>query len=68
MPRRPGRSVRTCVVRINRQRRPASLDHEVADARSFAAWGIDYLKYDNCNNEHRPALERYKAMGLVFEC
>jgi len=45
------------------QRRPASLDHEVADARTFAAWGIDYLKYDNCNNQNRPALERYKAMG-----
>lgn len=45
------------------QRRPASLDHEAADARTFAAWGIDYLKYDNCNNQNRPALERYKAMG-----
>lgn len=45
------------------QRRPASLDHEVADAKTFASWGIDYLKYDNCNNENRPALERYKAMG-----
>lgn len=45
------------------QRRPASLDHEVADARTFASWGIDYLKYDNCNNEHRPAIQRYKAMG-----
>lgn len=45
------------------QRRPASLDHEVADARTFAAWGIDYLKYDNCNNQNRPAVERYKAMG-----
>ena len=45
------------------QKRPASLDHEVADARKFAEWGIDYLKYDNCNNEGRPAVERYKAMG-----
>ena len=45
------------------QRRPASLDHEAADAATFASWGIDYLKYDNCNNENRPALERYKAMG-----
>jgi alpha-galactosidase len=43
--------------------RPASLDHEAADAKQFAAWGIDYLKYDNCNNENRPALARYKAMG-----
>jgi alpha-galactosidase len=45
------------------QKRPASLDHEAADARTFASWGIDYLKYDNCNNENRPAVERYKAMG-----
>ena len=45
------------------QGRPASLDHEVADARTFAAWGIDYLKYDNCNNQKRPALARYRAMG-----
>lgn len=27
---------------------PASLGHEAADAASFAAWGVDYLKYDNC--------------------
>ena len=45
------------------ERRPASLDHEVADAKKFAEWGIDYLKYDNCNNQGRPAFERYKAMG-----
>jgi alpha-galactosidase len=45
------------------QRRPASLDHEQIDAKTFAEWGIDYLKYDNCNNQQRPALERYKAMG-----
>ncbi|GHF45130.1 alpha-galactosidase [Amycolatopsis bartoniae] len=42
---------------------PASLDHETADARAFAAWGVDYLKYDNCNNEGRPATERYQAMS-----
>lgn len=28
---------------------PASLEYEDIDAASFAAWGIDYLKYDNCN-------------------
>ncbi|QUH05375.1 glycoside hydrolase family 27 protein [Saccharopolyspora erythraea] len=42
---------------------PASLDHEETDARSFAEWGVDYLKYDNCNNEGRPAVERYAKMG-----
>lgn len=27
---------------------PGSLGHEDVDAQSFADWGIDYLKYDNC--------------------
>ena len=26
-------------------RYPASLGHEVIDAQTFAAWGVDYLKY-----------------------
>ncbi|WP_370936482.1 NPCBM/NEW2 domain-containing protein [Amycolatopsis sp. cg13] len=42
---------------------PASLDHETADARKFAEWGVDYLKYDNCNNLGRPAVQRYQAMS-----
>lgn len=25
-----------------------SLGHETADAQTFASWGADYLKYDNC--------------------
>jgi alpha-galactosidase len=29
-------------------KRPGSLGHETADAKLFASWGIDYLKYDNC--------------------
>ncbi|WP_037315764.1 NPCBM/NEW2 domain-containing protein [Amycolatopsis orientalis] len=41
---------------------PGGLDHEEADARTFADWGVDYLKYDNCNNQGRPALERYTKM------
>ncbi|WP_405138639.1 glycoside hydrolase family 27 protein [Nocardia sp. NBC_01388] len=31
--------------------RNASLGHEIADARTFAAWGVDYLKYDWCRND-----------------
>ncbi|MGH3768691.1 MAG: NPCBM/NEW2 domain-containing protein [Pseudonocardiaceae bacterium] len=42
---------------------PGSLDHETTDAQTFASWGVDYLKYDNCNNQGRPAPARYKAMG-----
>ena len=28
---------------------PAELGHESLDAATFATWGVDYLKYDNCN-------------------
>ncbi|GAA2326986.1 NPCBM/NEW2 domain-containing protein [Dactylosporangium salmoneum] len=42
---------------------PASLDHETTDAQTWASWGVDLLKYDNCNNQGRPAVDRYKAMG-----
>jgi alpha-galactosidase len=42
---------------------PASLGHEQIDAQTFADWGVDYLKYDNCNNQGVPAIERYQAMG-----
>ncbi len=28
--------------------RPGSLDHEEQDAKMFASWGVDYLKYDWC--------------------
>ena len=45
------------------EKRPGSIDHEVDDAVTFAAWGIDYLKYDDCNNELRLAIDRYLAMG-----
>src|SRR5206468_6584443 len=44
-----------------------SYGHEAQDARTFAAWGIDYLKYDWCGarmlyrDEDMPAL--YQIMG-----
>jgi alpha-galactosidase len=40
---------------------PGSLGHEQADANSFAAWGVDYLKYDNCNNNGSNTRESYIA-------
>jgi alpha-galactosidase len=45
---------------------PASLDHETTDANTFASWGVDYLKYDNCNNLGRPAADRYRVMGQAL--
>lgn len=46
---------------------PASLDHEEADAKMFAKWEIDFLKYDNCNNEGRPIIERYTKMKKALD-
>jgi alpha-galactosidase len=42
---------------------PASLGNEEVDAQSFADWGVDLLKYDNCNDNGVPSQERYQAMG-----
>ncbi len=41
---------------------PASLGHEKEDAKTFASWGVDYLKYDNCYNQGKPLIQRYTAM------
>ncbi len=41
---------------------PGGLDHEQQDANLFASWGVDYLKYDNCNNQGRDAVQRYTKM------
>ena len=45
---------------------PGSLGHETQDARSFASWGVDYLKYDNCFNNGSSTtqqyIDRYSAM------
>jgi alpha-galactosidase len=42
---------------------PGGLGHEQQDANLWASWGVDYLKYDNCNNQGVDAQQRYKAMG-----
>ena len=41
---------------------PGSLGHETQDANLFASWGVDYLKYDNCNNEGISSQTRYTTM------
>ncbi|MGW0858863.1 glycoside hydrolase family 27 protein [Streptomyces sp. NPDC002690] len=42
---------------------PGGLGHEQQDADLWASWGVDYLKYDNCNNTGVDARTRYEAMG-----
>ncbi|KAG5530785.1 hypothetical protein RHGRI_025680 [Rhododendron griersonianum] len=41
---------------------PGSLGYEETDAKTFASWGIDYLKYDNCNNDGSKPTVRYPVM------
>ena len=43
----------------------ASYGFEEQDARTFASWGIDYLKYDYCNapEDSATARRRYHAMA-----
>jgi len=44
------------------QRRPGSIHYEDIDAQTYADWGIDYLKYDNCYHDTPKYRERYEAM------
>lgn len=41
---------------------PGGLGHEQQDANLWASWGVDYLKYDNCNNQGVDAQQRYTTM------
>ncbi|MGD8321422.1 MAG: glycoside hydrolase family 27 protein [Gemmatimonadota bacterium] len=41
------------------QGRPGSYGHEKEDARTYAAWGVDYVKVDWCHSEGLDARERY---------
>ena len=46
---------------------PGSFEHEMQDAATFATWGVDYLKYDNC---HRPSSQGsellYRRMSFAL--
>ena len=47
----------------------ASLGFEEQDARTFASWGIDYLKYDYCNApaDSATARQRYRTMATALQ-
>ena len=46
-----------------------SYDFEEQDAKTFAEWGIDYLKYDYCHAPSDSAIahKRYKEMGDALQ-
>lgn len=46
---------------------PGSLEHEFSDARQFAEWGVDYLKYDNCYKPNKLTDDiLYRRMGMAL--
>jgi alpha-galactosidase len=48
---------RTCAER------PGSRGYQFQDARTYAKWGVDFLKYDWCNNEGQNARAAYLTMS-----
>ena len=48
--------VKTC------QKRPGSRGYEFQDARTYARWGVDYLKYDWCDHSTQNAPASYALM------
>lgn len=46
---------------------PGSFEHEFEDAKQFAEWGVDYLKYDNCYHPATLSSEMlYRRMNLAL--
>jgi alpha-galactosidase len=43
--------VYTDAGRLTCQKRPGSFDHELQDAKTYASWGVDYVKVDWCYSE-----------------
>lgn len=47
---------------------PGSFEHEFQDAKKFAEWGVDYLKYDYCFKPRQiPGEILYKRMSLALK-
>lgn len=47
---------------------PSSYDHEYQDAKLFASWEIDFLKYDFCNfPENADCKNRYLTMSMALK-
>ena len=44
------------------EKRPGSLFYEEIDAATYAKWKVDYLKYDNCNNDGSSTKIRHGKM------
>ncbi len=61
----------TCVGRgllgAVQDKHPGSAGHESADAQAFAAWGVDYLKYDRCTATKQEAEAKFALMRAELD-
>ena len=57
------RATRTCSGQM-----PGSLGHEVLDAATFAAYGADAIKNDDCRAVYADAVKDYGTMQVVLRC
>jgi len=49
------------------QGRPGSRGYEFQDARQYAAWGVDYLKFDWCHTSTQDARSSYELMRAALD-
>ncbi len=49
------------------QGRPGSRGYEFQDARQYAAWGVDYLKFDWCSTSTQDARSSYQLMRSALD-
>ncbi len=49
------------------QGRPGSRGYEFQDARQYAAWGVDYLKFDWCSSSTQDARSSYELMRAALD-
>jgi len=53
----------SCAGSMTCQKKPGSKGFQEKDAKAYASWGVDYLKYDFCFAEDLVAKDAYKTMS-----
>ncbi len=53
----------SCAGSLTCAGRPGSRGYQYQDARTYAKWGVDYLKYDWCYDEHQSPQGAYRTMS-----
>ncbi|MDD4923126.1 MAG: glycoside hydrolase family 27 protein, partial [Bacteroidales bacterium] len=52
----------SCAGDLTCQKRPGGHGHEYQDARTYASWGVDFLKYDWCHATTQDSRASYTVM------